>query len=215
MTPPDQKVTAEQDEVGVVAFLNTDETPDGCFLKRIFGAAETSCASYYVVRGYQLENHVDDSRFKALALRYIPLIKTSQPGLSAVDVCLNSVCGDPDRILRWGVLADVRADAGWFANSGTDPHLQALNHDYVRAGARGGLLGVVNLLPNLPIDVWAAYTDLYPLRGYNRQLGEAQAQASVSFGPASVALSWRNGQREDTGQRDSTWKLTVGFKPKN
>jgi hypothetical protein len=207
-------VTAQQDEVGVVTFLNTDETPAGCLINQIRNAPPTSCASYYVLRAYQLENHVDDSRFKAVALRYIPLIKTSQPGLNAFDWCLNSVCGDPDRIVRLGFLADARADLGWFANSGTDPHLQDLNHDYVRLGYRGGLLGVIDLLPTLPIDVWTAYTDLYPISGYGKQISEVQAQASVSFGPASLALSWRNGRREDTGQRDSTWKLMVGFKPK-
>lgn len=91
----------------------------------------------------------------------------------------------------------------------------ALNQDYVRAGYRIGGLGRIALIPELPIDFWSSYTDLTPLSGYSKHLGESQTQASITFTPLTISLSYRNGRREDTAQRDETWKLQVGFKPKN
>lgn len=200
----------DQFEYGAVAFLHSDETNQGCAILR---KEATSCATYYVARLYGLEDHFNHSRQTALAVRYIPMLKTAREGLRQLDWCFNAVCGDTDRDFRLGILADLRGDFGSYARRGVASDVVTINRDYARVGGRLGLLGVVSLVPGSPISLWGAYTRLYPLSGYRNDLGEVQTQASMSFGAATVSLSWRNGRREDTAQRDSTWEVKVGFKP--
>lgn len=214
-TPGDLKkeVTGDLLSYGAVGYLATDDGPENCAL---WGALDrlTNCASYYVARVFRLENDLDESKLEAVSLRYTPLVKTSSPGLKAFDFCLNSVCGDPDRFLRTGVLFDLRYNQGWYKDPGNLPLLQELNQDYARIGGRIGVIGVVKLLPDVPINFWAAYTDFEPLKGFDRDLGQTQAQISVTFSAATISLDYRNGRREDTAKRDSTYALKVGFKTK-
>ena len=85
---------------------------------------------------------------------------------------------------------------------------------YTRIGGRVGVLGVFNPTPDNSITFWAAYTDFEPLKGFDRDLGEIQTQVNFTFSAATLAFTWRNGRREDTAKRDSTYKVTLGFKTK-
>jgi hypothetical protein len=210
------KVSANRSELGVVGFLYTDKQPENCFIRKLSHALEDlqSCASYLVVRVEELHDSVAHSRLDAATVRYVPLVKTASKGLGALDICINTVCGDPNRILRMGVLADARLDFGDFVNPGDDVDLQRFNKDYARIGGRIGFLGDVTFLPDAPIHFWTAWTDVHPLRGYNQDLSEVQAQASFNFSAATLSLAWRNGRREDTAQRDNAWKIMIGFKSK-
>jgi hypothetical protein len=210
---------AKQTEFGAVGFLST-QYGKGCWLNRFVpGLANLTCQSFFVGRAYYLNNQVDGSRFAGQQFRYVPITTTSD-GAHNFDLCVNQLCGDPDRLFRYGLIGDVRIDAGQFDSRG-DPKLpnfvqiSAQNIDYLRAGYRGGVFGRLALLPDLPIDFWTAYTELRPIEGFRRDLGEFQAQAKVDFSPLSLSLVWRNGRREDTAQRDQSLKLQLSFKPKN
>jgi hypothetical protein len=223
---PEKKTkSGDTTEYGFVAYLaSNDDRWAECKLWTAigFGRRLTNCGAYTVVRAYHLENELDGSQLDALSLRHTPLIKTSTPGLDSRDICLNAICGDPDRWLRTGVLIDARFNQGWFEDTDMSPFgpvlrtdvVRDLNRDYARVGYRAGVLGVVKILPDLPLNFWAAYTDLYNLKGYKGDLGEVQTQVSVTLGAATIALDWRNGRREDTAKRDSTYALKVGFKTK-
>jgi len=211
--PTKKEVTGDLFVYGAVGYLATDDKPENCALWGVLDRL-TNCGSYYVVRAFRLENDLDESKLDGVSFRYTPLVKTSSPGLDAFDICLNSVCGDPDRFLRTGVLVDARYNQGWYRDQGNLPLLQVINRDYVRVGGRIGVLGVVKLLPDVPINFWAAYTDFEPLKGFGHDLGETQAQISITFSAATISLDYRNGRREDTAKRDSTYALKVGFKTK-
>ncbi len=212
------KVTANRSELGAVAFLYTDALPDTCVVADILPVIIhhlQTCASFTVLRMDEVRDSLAHSRLDAASLRYVPVIKTANRGLSAIDLCINSVCGDSNRLLRWGVLIDARADVGSFASPGDNVDFLPFNKDYTRLGGRIGLLGDVAFLPDSPIHLWVAYTDVHPLRGYNQDLTETQAQASFNFSTATLSLNWHNGRREDTAQRDNGWKVSIGFKPKS
>ena len=54
-------------------------------------------------------------------------------------------------------------------------------------------MGDLTFLPSAPTHFWIAWTDVHPLRGYDQDLSEVQAQASFNFSVATLSLSWRNG----------------------
>lgn len=201
-------------QFGAVAYLATDDGPEDCRVKAIFGRYLANCATIYSARVYHLRNELDGSKLNAGELRLTPLVKTTTPGFRALDFCLNTLCGDPDQWLRLGLLGDVRYARGHFEDRGDQPRQQAFNQDYERLGGRIGAMGTLKLLPETPVKFWASYSNFHAFKGFDRDLGEVQAQASVDFTPVSIALQWRNGRREDTAKRDTSVALTLGFKPK-
>lgn len=212
--PPSTSRPSDQTEAGAVAFLATDQTADRC--RRWLGLEPAACGSFYMARAYRLDNELDHSVLDAVSLRYTPVFKSARPGLttSRLDLCVNTLCGDPDRIVRLGLLLDARYNQGWFGARGTNAAQVAFNEDYARIGGRVGFLGVFNATPDIPVSFWAAYTDFHALKGFDRDLGEVQTQVSFNFSAATLSLSWRNGRREDTAKRDSTYAVSLGFKTK-
>lgn len=215
--PEKKSPTTKQWEYGAVAYLSTDEGPESCFWNGLALSLRrqlANCASNYAIRVFRLENELDKSELNGIALRYTPLIKTATPGFRAFDFCLNTLCGDPDQMVRMGLLGDIRFNHGAFEHRGTNALQRAFNENYDRLGGRVGAMALVKLLPETPINVWAAYTDFHAFRGFERDLGQVQVQANIQFSAMTVGLEWRNGRREDTAKRDTSVSLSVGFKTK-
>jgi hypothetical protein len=72
-----------------------------------------------------------------------------------------------------------------------------------------GVLGTHNF------SVTNYYTDLAPLTGIGKDIGEYQATSNLTLdsqGALSLQLTYRNGRREDTGARDES--MTLGLSGK-
>ena len=110
-------------------------------------------------------------------------------------------------------MLDGRANFGVYTDKGStaDP----LNTNFVRLGGRvGGALEYTGI-EKYPVDAYLTYTNFVAPVGFNRGLGEVQANATFNFGPdklLGLTASYRNGRREDNAHRDEAW--TVGLTAK-
>lgn len=158
-----------------------------------------------VARPDYLFNLQDKSRLATLNLRYIPFVAES----------VNTRWLIAPNLLNAMIIADVRLNVGAFTRVGV-PVDPTLNRDFVRLGSRlGGNLQFLGFGSDYPLDWTATYTDFAPLAGFKRDLGQFQSSVSLTYGKdklLGLTASYRNGRREDNGQRDQGWSVGLTAK---
>lgn len=218
----DPEKKSNREEFGGVLYFAMDRDPETeCLLASVFSNVK-ECGHLVTVRYSDLKNKGDSTHLRAWSARYTPVLATNPPGFKFFELCLNKFCGDPDQIVRSGLLFDARYSHGDFVHRGVydltttplSPQQLMFNDNYDRVGVRVGAMAQVNILPSVPFTVWSAYTHTETLRGYNKNLGLFQLQTSLDLAPATLSLEWRNGRREDTAKRDSSLVLSLGLKTK-
>ena len=112
-------------------------------------------------------------------------------------------------------IFDIRVDDGWYVRKTTemDKTTGMPNEDYLRVGGRLG--GAVQYAGRFTINLTGYYNELAPISGANKLIGESVGIASWPINAdktISLSAAYRNGRREDTGQRDQSWSLGIQAK---
>ena len=114
-----------------------------------------------------------------------------------------------DEFVRFRPILDVRLNTGIYTNRGTlDPE----NHrDYMRLGTQFGI-ALTSDIKHLPLDLVVTDTFLHAFSGAYDQINYFKASLTFSFDPKrylGVNLSYSDGRREDTAQRERLWSVSL------
>jgi hypothetical protein len=146
-----------------------------------------------------LLNFVDDSRLLTGNLSYTPIA--------------NNVINAFDRLgssdLWYKPIIVLKDDNGWYTDRG-NASVAAVHQDYVRLGGQVGL-SIVNDNPHFPFVVTTSYTRLHPIVGVT-EVGYFANSLTYNLDPNKyfgITLSYTNGTREDTAQRENLWEVAL------
>jgi hypothetical protein len=148
-----------------------------------------------------LLNNVDDSRIASANLVYTPLA-------NGIVNSFRSVWGLDDLVsFEW--VAAFKDDNGIYTDRGKTSVI-ASRKNYVRLGGEMGL-SFVSDVTAVPLSLSTSYTRLHPITGLT-EVGYFSNSLTYSFDPKryfGVSLSYVNGNREDTGARQSQWIISL------
>lgn len=148
-----------------------------------------------------LFNLADDSRLLTWNLSYTPVLNKALNAFVPV--------GDDFWVKPILVLKD---DNGFYTDRG-NVAVAASHKDYLRLGGQIGM-SVLSENQYLPFALTTSYTRLHPVTGVS-EVGYFSNSLTYSPDPNKywgITVSYTNGTREDTAQRESQWDVALGVR---
>jgi hypothetical protein len=150
-----------------------------------------------------LWNNRNESRLMSLNASYIPIVGN----------LLNAQIVSDQQVIAIRSIFDLRLDEGHFTDMGrATPGTLA---DYLRLGSRFGFDFTTMQGMPYPLDWSLTETFLHGFRGTPDDIRYFKSTLSLGLDQKknfSLDLSYSNGRREDTGERERGWNLSFGAK---
>jgi hypothetical protein len=158
--------------------------------------------NWFTLRPDYLLDLQDNSRLFSLNAGYTPVVN------GIINDYIRLVPGRDD-FFWFRLIFDMRLDGGVYTDRGTvDP---GNRRDYARLGTQFGI-ALTSDIKYLPLDLLVTDTYLYGFSGAYSQINYFKATLTFSFDPKryfGVNLSFSDGRREDTGQREKLWSVSL------
>jgi hypothetical protein len=177
---------------------------NGIYFPAHFGDPQAGLVlgNWFTVRPDYLMDLRDDSRLFSLNAVYTPVIN------GVVNDYIRLI-PDRDEFMWFRPIVDFRLTTAVYTERGTIDSDK--REDYTRLGTQFGL-GLSSDIPYLPLDLVVTHTYFHGFSGAYDALNYFKAMLTISFDPKryfGVTLSYSEGRREDTAQRERLWGVSL------